>query len=239
MISWFFIVVHGCPLSFNGFSKNWISKNWISKNWISRNWISKNWISRNCISRNLVPEIWYLKFGTWTFGIVPCYFAPLGLAISIHWDWVFPIVYCSGYSEYSEYSGYSAYLSLTWVVTNLELKGIERKCAELKGIERNWTELSGSKLNLRNQPELTRIKRNRAELSGAGPTPKLAFAGLNVLMCSLPAQPLHTHPERVPQRGARGRRPCASLCGGGRRPCASLWVGVQGQSKLQAHLTHY
>ena len=30
--------------------------------------------------------------------------------------------------------------------------------------------------------------------SGTDPAPKLAFAGLNVLVCSLPAQPLHTHP---------------------------------------------
>ena len=29
-------------------------------------------------------------------------------------------------------------------------------------------------------------------LNGTGPTPKVAFARLNVLVCFLPAQPLHT-----------------------------------------------
>ena len=45
--------------------------------------------------------------------------------------------------------------------------------------------------------------------SGTGATPMLAFAGLHALVCLLRAQPLHTHPKRIPQRGraARGRAP--------------------------------
>jgi len=86
VVQWFFMVCHFF-IVFMVFSKNWISKNWTSKNWISRNWSSKNWISRNWISWNLVPELWYLNYGTWTLvpellGLgVPGYFDPLGLGV--------------------------------------------------------------------------------------------------------------------------------------------------------------
>ena len=66
--------------------------------------------------------------------------------------------------------------------------------------------------------ELTRISKrsngiiqNQAELSGTGSAPKLASAGLNVLVCLLPAQPMHTHPWRIPQRAAP---PCLAAAEG-------------------------
>ena len=49
-------------------------------------------------------------------------------------------------------------------------------------------ELSGIK---RCQPELIGMERSQAELSGTGPAPKFAFAGLNDLVCLLPAHTLH------------------------------------------------
>ena len=38
----------------------------------------------------MVPELWYLNYWEWGFSVIP-----------IHWDWAFPIAYCSEYSEYS------------------------------------------------------------------------------------------------------------------------------------------
>ena len=68
-----------------------------------------------------------------------------------------------------------------------------------------------------------------AFFSGAGPAPKLAFGGLNVLVCLLSAHPQHTHPLR--------RRPSASSTKGAARPPLwnPFWVGVQGLGRQLAH----
>ena len=127
LFSWFCIVFHCFSLfsivlhCFHGFH-GFVLFSWLVKELDLKELDFKELNFKKLDFKELdFKKLYFKKLGTWNLvpELLGLFLAlPLGLAISIHWDWVFPIVYFSEYSEYSEYSedsecseysGYSEY----------------------------------------------------------------------------------------------------------------------------------